>query len=351
MAHSAGGLAASWIASNSGQKLAIVAPRTSFRQWADHLAIKAEAPETIEELSLWTSILRDPGMPVCDDLIDSSRNVASARKSLSLVLPTDHTKQLLTTVPKTFHGSINDVLLTALALSVCEWRHQFVDSMGKSVLVDLEGHGREDIFAGADVSRTMGWFTSRFPVRLDLSSIDVAEALVGGPALGQALKIVKEHLRSLPNNGLGYGLLRYMNPQTRPVLEELERFAKPQISFNYLGRISFTAATAWGLDPEIHELAGTIDPATAFSNCLEINAVTKDTSTGPQLSVTWSSPKSLLSEEGVSELAQRWNRALDALITYSMRSDASGFTPSDLALTSLTQEDIDELESAWRDFE
>ena len=81
-----------------------------------------------------------------------------------------------------------------------------------AVLLDLEGHGREEIFADVDLSRTVGWFTSLFPVRLDPGALDLDEALAGGAALGRALKLIKEQLRALPDNGLGYGLLRYLNP-------------------------------------------------------------------------------------------------------------------------------------------
>jgi hypothetical protein len=101
------------------------------------------------------------------------------------------------------------------------------------VQIDLESHGREQIFADVDLSRTVGWFTSRFPVRLDPGPLDFEEALQGGPALGRALKGVKEQLRTLPQGGLGYGLLRYLNPETAQALSGL---ATPQIGFNYLGR-------------------------------------------------------------------------------------------------------------------
>ena len=89
-----------------------------------------------------------------------------------------------------------------------------VAGTGTAVLIDLEGHGREEIFADVDLSRTLGWFTSLFPVRLDAGALDLAEALAGGPALGRALKIIKEQLHAVADHGLGYGLLRYLNAQT-----------------------------------------------------------------------------------------------------------------------------------------
>ena len=101
------------------------------------------------------------------------------------------------------------------------------------MLVDLEGHGRHPGDAGTDLSRTVGWFTAVHPVRLDPGLLPWDEVAAGGPGLGRAVKLVKEQLRAVPGDGLGFGLLRYLNPQTGPVLAAA---AEPQIGFNYLGR-------------------------------------------------------------------------------------------------------------------
>src|SRR5947208_3248617 len=113
--------------------------------------------------------------------------------------------------------------------------------------------GGEEVLAYIVLSFTVGWFTSLFPVRLDAGAIAVAEALGGGPALGQALKLIKEQLRGVPNNGLGYGLLRYLNQQTG---SQLARFASPQIGFNYLGRFTGGLAADWARAPEAVRLGG-----------------------------------------------------------------------------------------------
>ena len=102
------------------------------------------------------------------------------------------------------------------------------------MLLDLEGHGREeDGFAGVDLTRTVGWFTSLYPVRLDPGAIDLAAALSGGAPLGRALKSIKEQLRAVPQKGLHYGLLRYLNGDTA---QELSGLPAPELGFNYLGR-------------------------------------------------------------------------------------------------------------------
>ena len=99
-----------------------------------------------------------------------------------------------------------------------------------------KGHGREEGWSpNVDLTRTVGWFTSLYPVRLDPGLLDLEEALSGGPALGRALKTIKEQLRAVPGKGLGYGLLRYLNDETAA---ELAGAAAPQLGFNYLGRFA-----------------------------------------------------------------------------------------------------------------
>src|SRR5213080_2404647 len=149
---------------------------------------------------------------------------------LTLMLPAAVTEALLKRVPGAFHAGINHVLLTALGLSLVQWCRRRERGAGHAVLIDVEGHGREEIFADVDLSRTVGWFTSLFPVRLDAAGIDLVQALAGGAALGQAIKAFKEQLHAIPDNGLGYGLLRYLNGATA---WQLGGFAQPQIGFNY----------------------------------------------------------------------------------------------------------------------
>ncbi|KOG47267.1 hypothetical protein ADK38_45890, partial [Streptomyces varsoviensis] len=134
------------------------------------------------------------------------------------------TDALLTTVPGTFRAGVNDVLLSAFALAVADWRdgHAADDDRSPHVLVDLESHGREEeAVGGVDVAETAGWFTSLYPVRLDVSGLDRAQAWDGGPAAGTLLKRVKEELRAVPDHGLGFGLLRYLNPATAGELAAL----------------------------------------------------------------------------------------------------------------------------------
>ena len=340
-------LAAAWEAIANGREPALPARSTSFRRWAQRLAAEAQNAGRVGELSFWSGMLRAPSLSLFDGALDQRRDTAGTAGHLTLTLPAPLTGALLTRVPAAFHGGINDVLLTGLAVAVADWCRARGRSTNGAVLLDLEGHGREDIFADADLSRTVGWFTSLFPLRLDPGALDLDEAMAGGPALGRALKVIKEQLRALPDNGLGYGLLRYLNPQTAA---QLAGFAAPQLGFNYLGRFAAPAAANWGAAPEAVRLGGG-DPAMPLAHVLEVNALTLDDAEGAELTATWTWAPALVSEDAVRDLAERWFRALEALVRHASVPGAGGRTPSDLPLVALTQDEIEQLESQYPQIE
>jgi non-ribosomal peptide synthase protein (TIGR01720 family) len=202
---------------------------------------------------------------------------------------------------------------------------------------------------GTDLSRTVGWFTSVYPVRLDPGAFDGADLRAGGPAAGQVLKRVKEQLRAVPDDGFGFGLLRYLNPATAGRLAAL---ASPPFGFNYLGRIaaggSGPAAADWDV---VAELGGIVDgqpERLPMAHAVELTAFTHDGAGGPRLVANWTWASGLLTEDSVTRLAAAWSRALEALAEHARRPDAGGWTPSDVALAGLSQDEIDQLETEWR---
>ncbi|MGW3774227.1 amino acid adenylation domain-containing protein [Actinomadura verrucosospora] len=299
---------------------------TSFRRWAQKLTAAERSAQDLED---WLDIVDGPPQKLADRPLDPRADIAARARSLTLDLPADVTGPLLTEVPAAFHGRANDVLLTGLALAVAQWRRRR-GGRGTGVLVDLEGHGREDSVPGVDVSRTAGWFTSIHPVRLD----------AGGATGGAAVKKVKEQLRAVPDV-LGYGLLRHVDGD-----EELAEVPRAQIAFNYLGRIADGGDGGdWTLAPE--ELPAGEDPRMPMAHALEVNALTRDLPAGPVLSATWTWPGGLLDSADVRELAEGWFAALRGLVADVAGGAAGGFTPSDL-LVELDQGEIDKLQTAWR---
>ncbi|MGI5208662.1 amino acid adenylation domain-containing protein [Spirillospora sp. CA-108201] len=299
---------------------------TSFRRWAQKLTAAERGGQDLED---WLDIVDGPPQKLADRPLDPRVDIAARARSLTLDLPANVTGPLLADVPAAFHGRANDVLLAGLAVAVAQWRRRR-GGRGTGVLVDLEGHGREDSVPGVDVSRTAGWFTSIHPVRLD----------AGGAAGGAAVKKVKEQLRAVPDV-LGYGLLRHVDGDA-----ELAEVPPAQIAFNYLGRVADGGDGAdWTLAPE--ELPAGEDPRMPMAHVLEVDALTRDLPAGPVLSATWTWPGGLLDPADVRELAEDWFAALRGLVADVAGGAAGGFTPSDL-LVELDQGEIDKLQTAWR---
>ncbi len=244
-------------------------------------------------------------------------------------------------MPATFHAGIEDVLLTALALAVGERRRE-----PGPVLVELEGHGRDPIDASVDVSRTVGWFTSVFPALLDPGAIDLADARAGGPAIGQALKRVKQQLRDLPVDRGGYLRLRQSEPDGawRPGAAAGVQLPRPD---GGRGRRRPRPSADWTIAAESDAIAAGVDPQMPVAHVIAIDAFTEDGPGGPRLTATWTWPGELLGEQDVRPLADAWLAYLAALVDHAERPEAGGHTPSDLELVSLSQDEIDEIELGW----
>ncbi|MDQ3403217.1 MAG: amino acid adenylation domain-containing protein, partial [Actinomycetota bacterium] len=327
-------LATTWEAIATGRPVDLAPVGTSLRRWAENLVSLAAKPEVVTDLDAWTRMLDGGDSPLADRPLDPRRDTVGVGRRVEVELPAALTTALLTTVPAAFHAGVEDVLLTALALAVADWRGR------GSVLVELEGHGREEDaygLTGVDLSRTVGWFTATHPVRLDAAVTDWDAVWAGGTELARILKSVKEQIRSAPS-GLGFGLLRHLNPDTAPVLAALP---VPQIGFNYLGRFTAPGTADWAPAPEAGVLGGGIDNATPVPHVLAVDALTRDGVDGPILTTSFAWPGDLLPESDVHELADAWTRALELLA--GLRG--GGRTPSDVPLVRLTQPEIEAVEA------
>ncbi|WP_329218546.1 amino acid adenylation domain-containing protein [Streptomyces sp. NBC_01485] len=344
-------LAQAWQAAADGRPPVPEPVGTSLRTWTGKLAAEAVNPARLAELPLWLAALEGTGAsggtdPLLGDRpLDPATDVARTARTVTVVVPPERTEPLLTQLPARFHAGVNDVLLTALTLAV--GRHRGLGD-GTGVLVDLESHGREGLAGISDsleLSRTVGWFTSVYPVRLDPGPFDEAAVWDGGQDAGTVLKRIKEQLRAVPDHGIGYGLLRHLNPDTAA---ELSAAPVPQIAFNYLGRVPVQPAEDWSPAGEGSTAGSGSDPGMPLTHVLTVDAVTMDTPRGPELHVSWSWAGGVLSEAAVRELADGYTDALDALARHAALPDSGGRTPSDLSLLSLSQSDIDDLELTWR---
>ena len=308
---------------------------TSLRRWARGLL--DAVPARRSELSLWRRILSPAGrVRLAPGEPDATRHTMAETARVRVEVPAEVTDALLTTVPERFHTGVEDVLLTALALASAR-----VAGDG-AIAVDLEGHGREEqAVPGADLSRTVGWFTTLYPVRLDVRGLDIADAYAGGASAGEALKRVKEQVREIPDSGIGFGMLRHLDPVGR---SELATAGAVDIGFNYLGRFTLgeTEGQAWSSAPESATLGGATEADMPVAHAVEIGVLTDDSGAGPVLRGTFGYSPGLVPEATVAALAAEWTAALTALAGHSEHEDAGGFTPSDLTLGDLDQAEIDD---------
>ncbi|MGW0984543.1 amino acid adenylation domain-containing protein [Streptomyces xiamenensis] len=340
-------LAAAYATARTGGVPELPPTGTSFRHWARQLTRAAVDPgRATAELPLWQRISGHTEPPLGSRALDPAVDTRATARDITVVLPADVSAAVLTRVPAVFHTGVDEVLLTALALAVEQHRTRRGAGAAGPVLVDLEGHGRADIVPGADLTRTVGWFTSIHPVALPGTDPDTGRPAREGTALGAALKRVKEELAAIPDHGIGYGLLRHLNPTTGAALAE---GAVPQIGFNYLGRTNRPGNLGdWSLDTSDGALSGGADDAMQLAHALEIDVHLGEEREGPgsgRLFARWQWAGGLLTTDEVRLLAQDWQRLLSALATHAEEDGAGGHTPSDMALVELSQEEIDEIEA------
>ncbi|MEC3914935.1 non-ribosomal peptide synthetase [Nocardia sp. CDC160] len=308
---------------------------TSFRRWAHGQVEQTRA--RVDELPLWRKILTTPDPRLGTRALDPRVDTVATMGRLRTVIDAGTAAAAQEFIPARFHCGLDDALLTALALAVGQLRGTH------RTLLTVEGHGREEsILPGADISRTIGWFTSVYPVALDLAGIDLDDAFHGGPAAGAALKAVKEQLRAIPDKGVGFGMLRYLDDETAA---ELAGAPTPQLSFNYLGRTGAGVENAGSSEtPWVPvRFASTQDDDAPLAAVVDINAFHTDAG----LEVTWAYASRVLGAGQVRELAQLWGRAVTALVVHARHAGAGGFTPSDFPLVPVSQRQIEEWERAY----
>ncbi|MFI6708999.1 non-ribosomal peptide synthase/polyketide synthase [Nonomuraea sp. NPDC050478] len=316
-------LARAWTDVRAGREPALAPVPTSFRAWAEK--IQDTRASFRDEAGHWRDVLATDDPPLGARPLDPAVDTAATVRSLTVALPPDTSAALLSAVPAAMHGGVNDVLLTGFAVALARWRRTHGRGGGSAVLLSLEGHGRDgELAGGADLSRTVGWFTAIHPVRLDPGPLSWDEVMAAGLGLAGAAKAVKEQLRAVPRNGLGHGVLRH--------LDGLDLPRPPQILFNYLGRFAAGGSTLReGVHPD--------NPAMG----LEINALAQDGPDGTTFTATLSWPTGVMRAEDVAELAELWTAALTAL---TRCAELAGHTPSDFPLVKLTQRDVDRFAGA-----
>ncbi|MGH3813036.1 MAG: condensation domain-containing protein, partial [Pseudonocardiaceae bacterium] len=309
-----------------GQPVRVGLKTTSFQDWALRLTEHAATGGFDDELDYWTSVGQgcDPTLPA-DGV---GPNTIESTRSVTVGLDLEETRALLQEVPAVYRTQVNDVLLAALGRVLGRWTGR------DRVLVDLEGHGREEILDGVDLSRTVGWFTTIFPVALGVS---------GEHDWGATLKSVKEQLRAAPGRGLGYGVLRYLT-ETSGLTDR----AAPQVSFNYLGQFDWASTGDDRLFEAVHGgLGGDVSPNATRAHVLDVVGIVEDKC----LKFTWSYSEHRHRSRTIRALAEELITALRGIIEHCARPDVGGRTPSDFPLARLDQSTVDLLAGDGRSVE
>jgi non-ribosomal peptide synthase protein (TIGR01720 family) len=203
---------------SEGKAIDLGAKTTSYQYWAKRLKEYGGGGEAEKEVEYWVKVGKGKTGKLAVDKAGGENTVASGSEEVT-GRSAEVTQALLTGVCFFDATQINDVLLTGLGQAMEKWTGR------REVLVNLEGHGREELFAEVDLTGTVGWFTSLFPVHLKLGR---------KRGVGEELKAIKEQLRAIPQRGIGYGVLRYGG--TEEVREQLKKLPQAEISFNYLGQ-------------------------------------------------------------------------------------------------------------------
>ena len=308
------------------QPLQLPEKTLSYQEWAKQLMADAESTESTDQLSQWQNFLQIPAARLPVDFSENEKNNREkAHRIYTTSLDQELTTALLQKVPSTYQTKINDVLLTALLQTL-------QDLTGDaSWLIDMELHGRDR--DEIDVSRTIGWFTRFFPVALQANETEI----------GALLKSVKEQIRSIPDNGQSYGVLRYLSANSsanNSANSDLANLPQADLLFNYLGQLPQALATSAKLCNLLpYAKSGHArSPLNQRSHLLEINVIIIE----GELKTNWSYSDALYHPSTIENLAQTYIQKLQALIEHCQHPEAGGFTPSDFADSGLDQNQLDQ---------
>ncbi|OZI23950.1 hypothetical protein CAL26_11120 [Bordetella genomosp. 9] len=294
-----------------GQIPVLAAPGASYGAWTAALRDYGARPSTQAQRDYWRALCGtdEPVLPARDP---AGANTVRVARTIHTVLDAATTEALLSRAARGHRTHAHEVLLAGLALALCAWTGR------DSVLVELEGHGREDLVADLDVARTVGWFTALYPVRL----------APGGTDALRALAAVKSQVRALPDKGLGYGALRYGG-------DGLNGLARPLVTFNYLGRLDGTLREwSWAAESAGPER----DPDSPRRTWLDVGASVRDGA----LHVAWTYSGAIFDDDAIDALAQRYMAQLRELAA-ACAGSAAALRAGDFPLAGLAQAELDSL--------
>jgi len=306
----------------NGDEIQLPPKTTSFKKWSEALHQYAQSDQLLTDLNYWEQITNISISGIPTDY-ENGENTEGSQRSLSVSINEEETESLLKIAPSAYKTEITDLLLTALVLTMKEWTRQ------NHLLLEMEGHGREDLFENLDISRTVGWFTSIYPLMLRNPETNL---------MSETIKSVKEQLRQLPNHGISYGMLRYL-VDSPEINRSMASLPDPKVSFNYLGQFD-QLVTPEGIFRLAKESRGSDrDQYGRRSTLLDINGAI----IGGKLAFEWSYSVNFHTEQTITWIAGEFINKLRMVIEHCLDPGAEGYTPSDFPLADLDQRELDKL--------
>lgn len=302
----------------SGEKNDIGLKTTSFLKWSQKQDEYADSKELMRELEYWKKLKQIKVEKINKDTVRQISSIGDMKKK-EIIISKDITKQLLINTNRAFNTEINDILLSILAISIKEWKGI------NNVAVSLEGHGRENILKGIDITRTVGWFTSCYPIILNMQDNDIEKII----------KVNKEMLRKVPNKGIGYGILRY--------LRSYDINIETEVSFNYLGVIS--SNTNYSSDDIV--IASDITTGKDigddfnFNEGLQINSLIEDDNI--KFNISFDSKQ--YGEIDIDKFVEIYRKNIYKVIDICSKKATTELTPSDYGVNDYTIDEFEKLEN------
>jgi non-ribosomal peptide synthase protein (TIGR01720 family) len=328
-------LAALYEQAERGVRSYLLPPKsTSFKAWAEKLASWAATPDLMAELGYWRGLPWTAVQPMpggAGEADNGDAGLAGDERTAVMTLSPEDTQALLHEVPRPYGTQIQEALLSALARAVRAW------SGAEVALVDVEGHGREEIFPDVDLTRTVGWFTSVVPAVLDLRAVRGGEGGEAGEA-GEALKAVKEQLRQLPHGGVGYGVLRYLSGAA----DELAALPSAGMSFNYLGQLDQALPADSPFRPAGESAGAARSPLARRHHPLAWSGGVMD----GRLQLVCAYDARHYGAATIGQLTAGLEASLRQLIAHCRQPETGGYTPSDFPLTGLDQAKLNRILAA-----
>ncbi len=318
-----------------GQELSAVT--SSFQQWSQFLQQEAKLINIQAERKFWQDTIEcKPGKLPIDFPKSFTENFESSVKKVSRKLSKEETQIFLTKANKTFRTQPQELLLAALGKTLSHITRE------STLKIIMEGHGRSELSSNLDITRTIGWFTTLYPLRLEL--LDFQE---DDNSIGTLIKIIKEQLRSVPNRGFGYGLLRYLDNENNQNNHSLIELEPAEISFNYLGQVRSESGKNKLFSLLSEDTEPTRDYGAKRPHLIDINGIVVE----GELQIDWLYSSSLHESETISKWADEFQQNLQEILVYCTEIGVGGYTPSDFPLAKISQSSLDVIQEKYPNLE